>query len=210
MGQIPQDKRRFGHFTQLHGRVFWITGPCASRTTRAVIGRVECFNAGPMSAIRTNPETNHFLWRFSTAVTWGISPMVLGEKAHCQGEISAVCSPSPDHGNGRVFVQQALRAARKICRRSATKGEGRAKALGRGLRTVWFARQSRKSMAAQARVPHLAMLLFAVTVLIVAAPAFAATHPVPLEPNTDAQKCLECREDKAKVRRFTPRSKWAV
>jgi predicted CXXCH cytochrome family protein len=53
-------------------------------------------------------------------------------------------------------------------------------------------------MAATARIPHLAVLLFAVTVLIVAAPAFAATHPVPLEKDTDAKKCLECHEDKAK------------
>ncbi len=41
-------------------------------------------------------------------------------------------------------------------------------------------------------------MLFAVTVLIAAAPAFAATHPVPLDKNTDAKKCLECHEDKAK------------
>ena len=27
---------------------------------------------------------------------------------------------------------------------------------------------------------------------------FAATHPVPLEPNTDSAKCIECHEDKAK------------
>ena len=50
------------------------------------------------------------------------------------------------------------------------------------------------------------MMLFAVTVLIAAAPAFAAAHPVPLDKNTDAKKCLECHEDKAKGTQFTPRS----
>jgi len=29
-------------------------------------------------------------------------------------------------------------------------------------------------------------------------PLFAATHPVPLEPNTDSAKCIECHEDKSK------------
>ena len=53
-------------------------------------------------------------------------------------------------------------------------------------------------MAAQARVAHFAVLMFAVTVFITAAPLFAATHPVPLEKNTDTKKCLECHEDKAK------------
>src|SRR5580765_1606521 len=153
-----------------------------------------------MSAIRTNPGSNHFLWQFSAAVTWGISPMALGEKAHRHGEISAVYSRLPDYRNRQASIQQSLRAEAKICRRLAAKGEGRAKALGRGLRKVSFARQNRKPMAEQARVSHLAMLLFAVTVLIVAAPAFAATHPVPLEPNTDAKKCLECHEDKAKAK----------
>ncbi len=34
--------------------------------------------------------------------------------------------------------------------------------------------------------------------VVLAAPALAAVHPVPLEPNTDAKKCLECHEDKTK------------
>ncbi len=61
-----------------------------------------------------------------------------------------------------------------------------------------FARQIRKPLAATAGISPLAVMLFAVTVLIAAAPAFAATHPVPLDKNTDAKKCLECHEDKAK------------
>ena len=35
-------------------------------------------------------------------------------------------------------------------------------------------------------------------VLFSVAPAFAKTHPVPLDKNTDAAKCLECHEDKSK------------
>ncbi len=35
-------------------------------------------------------------------------------------------------------------------------------------------------------------------VLIAAAPAIAATHPVPLDKNTDAAKCIECHADKTK------------
>jgi predicted CXXCH cytochrome family protein len=53
-------------------------------------------------------------------------------------------------------------------------------------------------MAASASFPQLATLLFAVIVFIAAAPAFAATHPVPLDKNIDTKKCLECHEDKAK------------
>lgn len=35
-------------------------------------------------------------------------------------------------------------------------------------------------------------------VLFTAAPAFAKTHPVPLDKNVDSVKCLECHEDKTK------------
>ena len=51
---------------------------------------------------------------------------------------------------------------------------------------------------ANARIPSLAALLFAVAIVVAGIPAVAATHPVPLEKNTDAKKCLECHEDKAK------------
>ncbi len=42
-------------------------------------------------------------------------------------------------------------------------------------------------------------VLFLVWALAVAAtPALAKTHPVPLDKNVDAAKCLECHEDKSK------------
>jgi predicted CXXCH cytochrome family protein len=97
-----------------------------------------------------------------------------------------------------VLVKRLLSVAVEIYYSLVCKGEGRAKALGRGLCKVSFARQNRKPIAAAAGIPHLAVLLFAITVFIYAVPAFAATHPVPLEKNTDAKKCLECHEDKAK------------
>ena len=34
--------------------------------------------------------------------------------------------------------------------------------------------------------------------VLLATPAVAAVHPVPLDKNTDAAKCLECHEDKTK------------
>ena len=46
-------------------------------------------------------------------------------------------------------------------------------------------------------LPHLlrCLLFF---FLIAAMPAFAKEHPVPLDKNVDAAKCLECHEDKTK------------
>jgi predicted CXXCH cytochrome family protein len=44
------------------------------------------------------------------------------------------------------------------------------------------------------RFLHLAALVLVLTVL----PALAKTHPVPLDKNVDAAKCLECHDDKAK------------
>jgi len=41
-------------------------------------------------------------------------------------------------------------------------------------------------------------LQFTLMVLAAAVPAAAKTHPVPLEKNVDAAKCLECHEDKSK------------
>ncbi|HYG98465.1 MAG TPA: cytochrome c3 family protein [Terriglobales bacterium] len=35
-------------------------------------------------------------------------------------------------------------------------------------------------------------------VVLIASPAFSKKHPVPLDPKTDAAKCLECHEDKSK------------
>ena len=151
-----------------------------------------------MSAFHINPEPCDALLRFSAVVTWGISPMVLGEKAHCSVAISAVSFRSTNGEVCEVFSRHALTSVVKICPQLVVKGESRAKALGRGLRKVSFGRQIRKPMAATAGIPPLAVMLFAVTVFIAAAPAFAATHPVPLDKNTDAKKCLECHEDKAK------------
>ena len=37
-----------------------------------------------------------------------------------------------------------------------------------------------------------------VLMLLLATRAMAAVHPVPLDKNTDAKKCLECHDDKAK------------
>jgi predicted CXXCH cytochrome family protein len=48
--------------------------------------------------------------------------------------------------------------------------------------------------------PCLLRLLQALLIIVAAtaAPGFAATHPVPLDKNVDAKKCLECHEDKSK------------
>ena len=40
--------------------------------------------------------------------------------------------------------------------------------------------------------------LAAFVLVIAVAPTFAKTHPVPLDKNVDAAKCLECHEDKSK------------
>src|SRR5215470_640781 len=40
--------------------------------------------------------------------------------------------------------------------------------------------------------------LLAVAILLTASPVFSATHPVPLDKNTDSAKCIECHGDKAK------------
>jgi hypothetical protein len=81
-----------------------------------------------MSTLHANPGAWRFLLRFSAVVTWGISPMVLGEKAHCLRGISAVCSPSARDEIAEVYFQQALTGATGICRALTVKGEGRAKA----------------------------------------------------------------------------------
>jgi len=40
--------------------------------------------------------------------------------------------------------------------------------------------------------------LLGLGLVIAASSLFAATHPVPLDPNTPSEKCIECHEDKAK------------
>jgi len=81
-----------------------------------------------MSAFQINPLTRDFMLRFSAEVTWGISPMVLGENAHCRGGMSVVCTPSTGEKIMQVAVQHGLIGATEICRRLPAKGEGRAKA----------------------------------------------------------------------------------
>src|SRR5579862_8217433 len=46
-------------------------------------------------------------------------------------------------------------------------------------------------------LPRLLQVL-ALVLLMTARPAWAKEHPVPLEKNVDAAKCLECHEDKTK------------
>src|SRR5271167_2920276 len=53
------------------------------------------------------------------------------------------------------------------------------------------------------RIPSLRVLstvlqAFALVIGLAVAPAAAKTHPVPLDKNVDAAKCLECHEDKSK------------
>jgi hypothetical protein len=45
-------------------------------------------------------------------------------------------------------------------------------------------------------LPRLLRLL--IFFAIAAMPAFAKTHPVPLDKNVDSAKCLECHEDRTK------------
>src|SRR5947207_5635836 len=47
------------------------------------------------------------------------------------------------------------------------------------------------------RLPRPLQLLVLV-LMVLAVPAFAKEHPVPLEKNVDSAKCLECHEDKSK------------
>jgi predicted CXXCH cytochrome family protein len=150
-----------------------------------------------MSPNRLNPGIGSYLRSFSATVSWVISPRGLGEKAHRGREHTLLGSRVCPMPRPEALARQLLSVVVEICHSLICKGEGRAKALGRGLCKVSFARQNRKPIAA-AGIPHLALLLFAVTVFSNALPAFAATHPVPLEKNTDAKKCLECHEDKAK------------
>ena len=62
---------------------------------------------------------------------------------------------------------------------------------------MFVTRQSRKLLAGIREIVTPRVLrIFAV--IFIAAPALAATHPVPLDKNTDGKKCLECHEDKSK------------
>src|SRR5215475_14431496 len=143
-----------------------------------------------MSAVCSNSGVVTHLRDFAAFLTWGFSPAPLGEKAQTRAEGLPVSDPKSAGLFSETPANQRLTVNAGICHGLPGKGGGRAKAVGRGLRQVSSARTNRKSITANARVPHLRMSLFAVIILIVAAPTFAATHPVPLEPNTDAKKCL--------------------
>ena len=60
------------------------------------------------------------------------------------------------------------------------------------------ARQSRQRSKAVRQTCAFAMLQIFFVLFITLLPAIAATHPVPLDKNTDAAKCLECHADKSK------------
>ena len=57
-------------------------------------------------------------------------------------------------------------------------------------------RTARNSSPKRRILPQVFAALFVLA--IVASPVFAKTHPVPLDKNVDAAKCLECHEDKSK------------
>lgn len=46
--------------------------------------------------------------------------------------------------------------------------------------------------------PRTHVVIFFALAVLLASSAIAGVHPVPLEPNTDAAKCIECHEDKSK------------
>ena len=65
---------------------------------------------------------------------------------------------------------------------------------------VWFRRMAGASLRRKSGLSVLFSLpgLISVGVMLFAAHAMAAVHPVPLDKNTDSKKCLECHDDKAK------------
>jgi predicted CXXCH cytochrome family protein len=57
----------------------------------------------------------------------------------------------------------------------------------------------RKSVAnGPRREPRISAWIWLAAISMLATRSFAAVHPVPLDKNTDAAKCLECHEDKSK------------
>jgi len=164
-----------------------------------------------MSALVANPETRDSLWNFSARMTWVISPTGLREKAQREAEYAVDHPWRTSDRPAQISVKQRFTAKEKNRHGLADKGEGRAKTPCGGLRKVSSARQNRKPTAAQARIPRLAMLLFALTVLIVAVPALAATHPVPLEPNTETRRNVSsATKRRPSARRFTRQFRWAA
>ena len=80
-------------------------------------------------------------------------------------------------------------------------GDRRALSKGRGCVSPFrqFESSGRRKEAAPSslRLPILLLLSLAMVWLPA---AFAAVHPIPLDKNTDAAKCLECHEDKSKAK----------
>ena len=60
---------------------------------------------------------------------------------------------------------------------------------------IWFRKQAAGNGDRSFRL--FVLILLAVVALLISR-ATAAVHPVPLDPKTDASKCLECHEDKSK------------
>src|SRR5438477_7496819 len=97
----------------------------------------------------------------------------------------------------QVTIFQLLGSLVENCHGCIGKGEGRAQVLHGG-RKVPVARQGREESRAVRQTCAFAMLQFFFVLFITLLPAIAATHPVPLDKNTDAAKCLECHADKSK------------
>src|ERR1700741_4756210 len=92
----------------------------------------------------------------------------------------------------KLLSLQGLTSAVEKRRNLPLKGEGRALALVGGTRNVLVESRNRwRFETVRGGVMQLLMALF-----LAALPALAATHPVPLDKNTDAAKCLECHSDK--------------
>src|SRR5215475_3270023 len=105
------------------------------------------FQHGIMSVVRINPAIARYLRKFSTLVTWGISPRVLREKAQRGPENAPHHCWKISGASKQISLIHEVSLKKKNCHRLVGKGEGRAKPPCRGLRKVSSARQNRKHMA---------------------------------------------------------------
>src|SRR5438270_13439653 len=98
----------------------------------------------------------------------------------------------PSECRSKALPLQRITSGEAKRHKVTLKGEGRALELVGGTRNVSVARQNRwRFETVRDGVLQVLVVLF-----LAALPAFAATHPVPLDKNTDAAKCLECHSDK--------------
>src|SRR5215469_5924754 len=107
----------------------------------------------------------------------------------------AILCPSILHSSGcqsNLLSLQGLTSAVEKHHKLLRKGEGRAFALVGGTRNVSVATGNRRQFET-VRDGAMQLLLVA---FVCTLPVFAGTHPVPLDKNTDAAKCLECHSDK--------------